>query len=436
MCRTNIPSPKEIASRISENRLDKKEYVLLLSLIAFAFIPSINQLIVDRLVVDSGDILDIAGQIEWFDLFNETILAFLIVPMYFVFNKSKNDEELSKRINTTFVIGLLAYSLISLFIYVYASNLTSYMEAPAESTTYLRLETIGFVLGFVGSYLYVVFVVRGKWRYFVALLIAKTIMLSIGNLLLIPNNGVIGIAITNISVNIIIAVISIILLNRERLLRKWSGIDREALKDWTRTGFYSGGQIFINNLIYIFVVMKMVNDVSEMGNYWLANNFIWGWLIVPVAAIGEMVRREFYNGYRKIWNYLALTTVVLVIWLLSVPLWGFMFTDVIPMEDPAAVLDILYKITPFYTAYAFSVILQSVMISVGRTDLLLYESMIMNFVYYGIMYGLFLTGVFEASMDFVIMMFGMGLVICLLVDVIMYKQSMKSIPKDSSDAEN
>ncbi len=426
-----MPSPEGIRERMIANRLCRQDYVLLSAMIVLAFIPSINQLIVDRLVIGSSeDILNIAGQIEWFDMFNETILAFLTVPMYFVLNRARNDSELSSRINSTFLIGLIAYSLISLVIYIYASNLTAYMEAPAESVNYLRLETIGFVIGFVFSYIYVVFVVRAKWKLFASLVIAKVIMLAIGNSLLIPGNGVTGIAITNISVNAVMSAVAIILLYKEGLLRRWSGLDRSALSDWARTGLFSGGQVFVANLIYMLVVMKMVNDVSQMGDYWLANNFIWGWLIVPVAALGDMLKREYYNGYRRIWNYLALTGVILLVWLASVPFWGFMFGDIIGMEDPSAVLDILYKSVPFYVAYALSVILQAVLISVGRTDYIFYECLFVNFVYYGIVYGLFLAGVFTASMDFIILMFGIGLVVCLVIDAMLYMHSKKRIPAE------
>lgn len=57
----------------------------------------------------------------------------------------------------------------------------------------------------------------------------------------------------------------------------------------------------------MLIVMKMINDVSQVGDYWLTNNFIWRWLLIPMFAIGTMVKKEYYNGYGKIWNYLALT---------------------------------------------------------------------------------------------------------------------------------
>ncbi len=427
----SIPPAGSIGSSLAANRFARSDYALLITMIALAFVPSVNQLVVDRLVVGSGeDVLNIAGQIEWFDLFNETVLAFLTVPMYFVLNRARDDAELSRRIGTTLTVGLVAYSLISAAIYVYASGLTAYMDAPPESVGYLRLETIGFVVGFVFSYVYVVLVVRAKWKMFATLVVVRVVMLAVCNAALIPGNGAIGIGLTNVSVNATMSAIALVLLYREGLLRKWSGLDHGAMRDWARTGFFSGGQVLVANLVYAMVVMRMVSDVEGMGSYWLANNFIWGWLIVPVAALGDKLRNEFYGGYRRIWNYLALTTLILVIWLLSVPLWGFFFRDVIGMENPGQVLDIVCKSVPFYVAYAYSVILQSVLISVGRTDYIFFECLLVNFVYYGVVYGLFLAGAFEASMDFAILMFGFGLVVCLAIDVILYLHSKKFVPNE------
>ena len=426
-----LPSAEKIKKQLRENRLIKAEILLLFALMAYNFVPSINQLIVDRLVSGMGsDVLNIAGQIEWFDLFNETLLAFLTVPMYFVFNRAKDDGNLSSRINQTLILGLVSYTAISLVIYAYASSLTAYMNAPAESTSYLQLETIGFVIGFLSSYMYVVFVVRGRYDYVVALLAAKVAMLSIGNMALIPGNGVTGIAITNICVNTAISAVSVVLLHRERLLRRWTGFRKDVMCEWARTGLFSGGQVFLANLIYVLVVMKMINDVSQVGNYWLANNFIWGWLLVPMYAIGEMVKREYYNGYNRIWNYLALTSIVLLVWLVSVPLWGVMFRDVIGAEDADTILSILYKLVPFYIAYALCVVFQGVMTSVGRTELILAESAVVNIVYYGILYGLFLAGFFEATMDFVILLFGFGMVVSLFLDIGFYLYSKRLIPAE------
>mgnify|MGYP004669553599 CR=1 FL=1 len=424
-----------IEKQVTDNRLRRREYLLLLSLMLFLFVPSVNQLAVDRIVSGMGsEILNIAGQIEWFDLFNETILAFLTVPLYFVFNKSKNENDLRSRIAQTFFLGLIIYVSVSVMIYFYANSLASYMDAPSESVTYLKLETIGFVLGFVNSFMYIVFVVKGRYTHITALLIAKVSMMCIGNVCLIPQYGIIGVAYTNICVNAIMSTISLYLLYKENLIAKWDGFSIEVLREWVRTGMFSGGQVFLANIVYMLIVIRMVNAVSSVGNYWLANNFIWGWLLIPIFAIGEMVKREYRNGYARIWNYLLLTTIVVIVWIVSIPLWGVMFGSIIRMENTDEVLSILYKLVPFYVAYAISAVFQGVLISVGRTDYLLLESAIVNIVYYGIVYGLFLAGVFETSMDFVILMFGFGMVVCMFLDIAFYLRSKKTVFKQSVSA--
>lgn len=62
---------------------------LFCSLMLLSFIPFLYTLVRTNLIADSPltDGLGIAGHIEWFDLINETIQAFLIVPLFALLNK-------------------------------------------------------------------------------------------------------------------------------------------------------------------------------------------------------------------------------------------------------------------------------------------------------------------------------------------------------------
>lgn len=418
---------RTIRERLMENRFERKEYLLFLSLMAFLFVPSINQLIVDHLVSGlESNLLNVAGQIEWFDLLDETLLAFLIMPLYFVFNRVANDDKaLRSRIMQTLTVGFVLYAAMSVIIYLYAGSLSSYMNAPDESVEYLRLETIGFVLGFISSFMYVVFVVRGKWNYIVILLIAKVAMLSVGNIIMIPEYGVIGIGLTNIFVNGILLIASLLLLHKERLLKFMMKFDKSTMRDWSVTGFFAGITIFLDNIIYALIIVMMINEVSSVGIYWLANNFIWGWLLIPVAALAEIVKRDYYRGYSRMYNYLAMIGLILMIWLCTIPLWDTMFTDVVQADDPQGIVNILYMAVPFYVAYAIATVFDSVLISVGKIKYIFGISLIVNIGYYGIVYSMFLAGVFEASISFIIMMFGFGMVVHLVFSVLFYLHSKR-----------
>ena len=101
-------------NRLSE--LKSFNWRLWLSLCALAFIPAIYQTVKTFLISAGGqaDVFDIIGQMEWFDLINETLQAFLIVPLYSVLNKIfKNRKD--DFAGAAFKTGLCAFLLYMLF---------------------------------------------------------------------------------------------------------------------------------------------------------------------------------------------------------------------------------------------------------------------------------------------------------------------------------
>ena len=62
---------------------------LFVSLCALAHIPAIYQTVRTFIISSNGEsgVFDIIGQMEWFDLIDETLRAFLIVPLYSVINR-------------------------------------------------------------------------------------------------------------------------------------------------------------------------------------------------------------------------------------------------------------------------------------------------------------------------------------------------------------
>ena len=99
--------------------------------------------------------------------------------------------------------------------------------------------------------------------------------------------------------------------------------DLATLREWCKTGAFSGLQQFVDNFIYAVMVCKMVNAVSGQGNYWIANNFIWGWLLIPITALSEVIRRDCKDGYcgLKQFDYYFVAASTVVLWTITIPLW-------------------------------------------------------------------------------------------------------------------
>ena len=282
------------------------DWKMYLALCLLALVPAIYQTVVTKLITSftSPGSLDIVGQMEWFDLIDETICAFLIVPMYSVLSKAYKRDDFKKVVFKLGIIVVGLYALFSLGTFFYGIHLVNYMNPNeidiAAAYRYLSLETIAFMIGIVFSYASVVFLVIGKSRYMYAFLVAKILLALLADFALIPAMGIDGIAVSNIIANSIMGALAIGLLIYIKQLRpgKYNKEDLPHLRDWGRIGLFAGGQQFLDNIIYALMICRMVNAVSQSGNYWVSNNFIWGWLLIPITCLVEIIRKDAgANGY-------------------------------------------------------------------------------------------------------------------------------------------
>ena len=403
---------------------------LFVALCSLALIPAVYQTIKTFLISSTNQnaVFDIIGQMEWFDLINETLQAFLIVPLYSILNKIfKNDaESFAKHTFKTGLIAFVLYMLFSISVLFYGIVLIKAMN-PDEIdihtvNIYLQLETVAFMIGIIISFINVVFIVVGKDKNVYIFLAIRTALSVIADFIFIPNFGVYGVAISNIIINVLLSIVSIVLLYCQKHIRFcwFHKSDLPILKEWCKIGIFSGAQQFIDNLIYAVMICKMVNMVAEQGNYWIANNFIWGWLLIPITALSEIIKRDCKDGYTKLnqFNYYFIATASIIAWAITVPLWTPFFRYAENLSNTNEIFSITIKLAPFYIAYAGYSIIDNIFIGLGKTIYNTINSFIINFVYYGIFYILYLTKTLTIDMNVIILMFGFGMVIHLIVSLI------------------
>ena len=400
------------------NDFKKFDWKMYLALCLLALVPAIYQTVITHLITSltSPGSLDIVGQMEWFDLIDETICAFLIVPMYSVLSKAHQKENFNKVVFKLGIIVVGLYALFSLGTFFYGINLISYMN-PNEidigaAYRYLSFETVAFMIGIIFSYCSVVLLVIDKARYMYLFLIAKILLALLSDFALVPSLGIDGIAISNIIANAVMGTLAIILLIYLKELKpgKYEKDDLSHLKDWGKIGLFAGGQQFLDNFIYAIMICKMVNAVSQSGNYWVSNNFIWGWLLIPITCLVEIIRKDAgKDGYQlKQMNYYSITFITILIWFILIPTYQWFIKVAEGLSNPEVIFEIVLKNLGFYVAYALSQIPDAIFVGMGKTKYNAINSLICNIIYYGIWYILYKTGAVVMSMDMIIVMFGIG----------------------------
>ena len=214
-------------------------------------------------------------------------------------------------------------------------------------------------------------------------------------------------------INIIMFIVSIILLsklginilNKEKLNFVW-------VKEMFKVGGISGIESFVRNLFYMVMISRMVNVVGEQGTYWVANNFIWGWLLLPIIQLGELIKQEVAvdkeNVRKNTFGYFVITLGICVLWLVFIPLYKPFMQYVLNYNDIDKLYNLVMVLLGFYILYAFQNVFDSTFYGLGKTNYMLFESVVTNIVYYGICFILYMTNVFEPTLLGIALMFGIG----------------------------
>ena len=366
----------------------------------------------------------IAGQLSWINLIYEIFNEAIILPLFFFVGKVVSDkEEFTNRVKTGLLISLGIYSLLAIIIMFFAEPLLLLMatspEIIKESAEYIRIEGIANIFGILFSFVSVALVTIGKARSVYILTGTRLVLCLVLDTFLIStlpfslNLGVNGIGISNILVNALLFVVAVITLSKQgcnifsrgKLSFKWT-------KDFYKIGGISGLESFVRNIAYMLMVSRMVNMVGEQGTYWVANNFIWGWMLLPIIQLGELIKQETATDKKAINNnslgYFSITAIVCGIWVMLIPAYKPFMQYVLGYQDVDKLFELVMVLFGFYVLYAFQNVFDCTFYGRGKTNYMLVESVVTNSLYYGTFFVLYLNGIWKPSLIGIALMFGFG----------------------------
>lgn len=401
-------------------------YRLYFALLILGFVPTIYNTV---RVFFLGQLPDewsysIAGQLSWVNLLYEILNESIILPLfYFVGTVKNNKKEFTNRARTGMLTSFLVYAALSAVVFVFAEQLLILMGADtailAESVAYIRIESIANIFMVLTQFALVALVTINKRKYLYLLTSARLMLCLVTDTFLVSglpisaNLGVNGIGYSNILVNALLLAVSLLLLEKEEIRifkrEKWSF---SWVKEFLKVGLLSGIESLVRNVAYMVMIARMVNMVSEQGTYWVANNFIWGWLLLPVLQLGELIKQEIAtdkkNLQRNTLGYFGITTIICIAWFISIPVWKPFMAQILGFADVDKLLSLVMLLVGFYMLFAFQNIFDSTFYALGKTNYMLFESVVTNTIYYGIAFVLYATGIWVPTLTGIALLFGIG----------------------------
>lgn len=368
---------------------------------------------------------NIASQLAWVSIIYEVLQEGILLPLFYIIGKSlHNKVELNNKIITGLIVNFAIFSFMAIIFIFFSKSIIEFMKQKntliEQTASYIKLETIALLFYNLAQYsLYVIITIKTKKILLVYLLVqmSATILLDaffISSLPISLRLGVNGIAITNIIVNSILLVITLEILFRNGYLSVNSKLSFEWMKEWLKVGAYSGIESLVRNTAFMLMVLRMVNFVEEQGTFWVANSFIWGWLLLPILQLGQMIKRdcgEYGNDAirKKTLGYFGITFIIVLVWIISIPLWEPFIRNVMNIKNSWDVYRIAIISIAFYITFAFNNVIDSIFYGIGKTNYMLFQSVVVNTVFYGTLFVLYIKGIYKPNLNLIALMFAAGI---------------------------
>lgn len=426
-----------------KHSLKSINYNLYFALLTLGIVPTIYTTIRVFFIgeMPSEWAFSIAGQLSWINLLYEILNESIILPLFFFIGTVKSDIfELSNRIRTGMIISFCLYLFLSVLIIFFTEPLLLLMATDVSilqlSTQYIRIESIANIFLILSQFVLVVLVSIDKSKYLYALTGMRLLLCTLFDIFFISSLpislqlGINGIGYSNILVNTILLIMSLSLLYKEEIyVFKNMPLSFTWTKQLFKIGGISGLESLVRNLSYMIMISRMVNIVGEQGTYWVANNFIWGWLLLPVIQLGELIKQDVSSNPNNIQKhslgYFGITTAIVISWFISMPFWKPFMSNILNYSDVDKLFYLVLILSLFYIFYAFQNVFDATFYGLGKTKYMLFESLATNTIYYGVAFILYTLNLWTPTLLGIALLFGFGNIFDSIISLFAYQYFLR-----------
>eukprot|EP00923_Selenidium_pygospionis_P009974 GHVN01017237.1.p1 GENE.GHVN01017237.1~~GHVN01017237.1.p1 ORF type:complete len:531 (-),score=82.95 GHVN01017237.1:350-1942(-) len=291
---------------ISTKRFNYHLYIaLVLRACTVTTYQTVRVFILGSLPSDWG--VSIASQLQWVNVMYEVLQEFLLLPLFHCLGSSVRDrDDLVNKFKTGLIVVVTSFTAAGIVLAAAADPLVRAMaqqEDTVDATVvYVRLETIGIALANTSTFLIILLVVSSRVTHLYISLIIEMVtnitmdVFLVSTLPVSAQLGVNGVAYSSMitgAAKVIYGLVAVCLSFKVRP----SDIFREVyefkwITHYASVGIFSGIESFLRNAVYLVVVLRTMNQLSEQGTYWVANTFIWSWVLLLSNPLADVAKQD------------------------------------------------------------------------------------------------------------------------------------------------
>jgi Na+-driven multidrug efflux pump len=398
------------------------------------FYRSYSVYLIGNAMPDTNALATVA-QWQFIELLLEVVQeTFVLAIFFFVGRGMQRTEGPGPSIRTVLTTILLFSIVLAAILFVLSDSFVAVIGTPEsirETTSlFLKIKTATIPLFLLSMASIVIVETVNRKRYILTIAILQVIYqfifdsLFYGGYSFSLNLGVLGVAWSEIVSGSCLFFTTLFLLRHIIFDKVRSFLSFFTFKDWRiylRVGGWSGLDSFVRNVVYFFMIIRLLNLLGEntIGGYYLAMHIFWSFLLVPILALAESAKVLIANHsadiskVRKLWySSLVIGGIIVALWLIFLPFWGS-FAGF--LNSNAGIVDFSVKamgilIVP-YVLFALNMITDSIFYGVGKTQYQAYQAIITNGTVYVVAFLAYITGLWIPTFNSILIVFGIGILV-------------------------
>lgn len=368
--------------------------------------------------------LGVVTQLQWvsllFEILKDSLLALAVFHLGAVHQDRVRLE--ARWINALYLVAG-AHALLALLIALFDTSLLehfAYAGLPVEhAATYLRLEAISQLPAALMAVMQAALLVLGKSRWLYVTAVGQLLASALTDSLLIPLAGnAQGQSIGWVAISPGIAasltlLVTLVLLHKSGFLQQ-TALTPDGVGRWLLRSVPAALECTLRNAVFAWMILRLANVSGESNLFWNTNQFIWTWILLPVFALGLLVRRDAATSTSSCLQaprfYVIGVMVCALVWIGSSSLWPDWIGLAMGYESPQAAAALADSQIGFYLVFCIGYLLTQHFLGKGRTGVLLLNTAIVNLGYYGFAFIAYHAALWQPDLSGIVRLFGWGLV--------------------------
>ncbi len=414
ICLMNTKTLKQIYS---------KEYLILISI---GFLPLIWKVLEITFLSTFDNALKILGQIALINIIFKVFSESILNPLYKLlgnnnFCSQNNKNYLAKKFLIVYFALTILFTALLFFV---AEPLMQISKVPLhifnQTIDFLKIYIIACGFEIIANYLYTFNIINKNTRKMFVYLLIKAMLTALCFIVFVPNFtlklGVNGIAISNIIVNVCITIYLLVTFPKSQ-----KTTIKLNVKQYLKLFLFATLETLTRNVVYYCVILVFLNMLNNQDLYFVANEYIWSIMLVPVLAQSTLIKQDIANNPNfSIKPYFLNCILLCVFMVLLIPISLFVFRFVYNLNNFMDYFLVLLKLLPCYFVFVFDSVIEALFFATGKLHHILIQTIITNILIYLTAFVLYLCNVFTITLNSIILLFNLGVVVSSAYTICVY----------------